>query len=54
MSSRVDKMESGQFNNNWMLGDSAFPLKPRLLTPLQQPANRSERTLNTAHKIGAV
>ena len=43
-------MKSGKFNNCWMLRDSAYPLQPWLLTPLQQPANHSERTCNTAHR----
>ena len=49
-SSLPEKMESGQLNNCWMLGDSAYPLKPWLLTPLQQPTDRSERAYNTSHK----
>ena len=53
-SSLPEKMESGQLNNCWMLGDSAYPLKPWLLTPLQQPTYRSERAYNASHKKNAL
>jgi hypothetical protein len=41
--------ESGQIHNVWLLGDSAYWLKPWLLTPVLSPSTAKERKYNTAH-----
>ena len=42
--------ESGQMHNGWLLGDSAYGLKPWLLIPVLSPSTAKERKYNTAHK----
>ena len=46
----ADILENGNYINCWLLGDSAYPLKPYLLTPLQTPSTLAERRYNVAHK----
>ncbi|KOB75059.1 putative nuclease HARBI1 [Operophtera brumata] len=41
--------ESGLFGNKWLLGDSAYPLKPYLLTPLLNPETQGQILYNEAH-----
>ncbi|XP_062531762.1 putative nuclease HARBI1 isoform X2 [Bombyx mori] len=41
--------ENGSFGNKWLLGDSAYPLKPYLLTPLINTQTRGEQLYNEAH-----
>lgn len=41
--------ESGSYGNKWLLGDSAYPLKPYLLTPIFNLQTRSEQLYNEAH-----
>ena len=43
--------ESGQIHNDWLLGDSAYGLKPWLLTPVWSTSTAKERKYNTAHKF---
>ena len=43
-------LEHGRFGEGWLLGDSLYPLKPYLLTPLQNPVSPQERAYNRAHK----
>ena len=46
----AETFESGQITDCWLLGDSAYPAKPWLLTPLHEPRAPAERRYNTAHK----
>ncbi|CAG4974165.1 unnamed protein product [Colias eurytheme] len=41
--------ENGTYGNRWLIGDSAYPCKPYLLTPLQNPQTESEERYNSAH-----
>lgn len=43
-------LEEQQFPSTWLLGNSAYPLKPYLLTPFQNPVTPGERRYNTAYK----
>ncbi|XP_045450630.1 uncharacterized protein LOC123659460 [Melitaea cinxia] len=39
----------GTFGNRWLLGDSAYPNRAYLLTPVLNPSNSSEQKYNEAH-----
>ncbi|CAG4978584.1 unnamed protein product [Parnassius apollo] len=41
--------DAGLFGNRWMLGDSAYPNGPYLLTPLINPVTEAEQRYNEAH-----
>jgi hypothetical protein len=41
----------GQYGNGFLLGDSGYPCKPFLLTPLLHPANASREAYNRAHVL---
>ena len=45
-----DKYETSQVQDRWLFGDSAYALKPWLLTPVLNPRNASEVRYNAAHK----
>ena len=42
--------ENEVITGGYLLGDSAYPLQPYLLTPLADPINGAERQYNRAHK----
>ncbi|XP_044765378.1 putative nuclease HARBI1 [Coccinella septempunctata] len=51
-SSRVAMLfENGHFDDCIILGDSGYPIKKYLLTPLQNPTSRAEHLYNEAHII---
>ncbi|XP_026323918.1 putative nuclease HARBI1 [Hyposmocoma kahamanoa] len=41
--------ESGLYENRWLIGDSAYPCKPYLLTSLLHPTSQSQQHYNEAH-----
>ncbi|CAG4981648.1 unnamed protein product [Parnassius apollo] len=41
--------DAGLFGNRWMLGDSAYPNRPYLLTPIINPATEAEQRYNEVH-----
>lgn len=38
--------EHNSRSNNWLIGDSGYPLEPWLLTPVSQPTSRQEEKFN--------
>ncbi|XP_062598298.1 putative nuclease HARBI1 [Saccostrea cucullata] len=45
----AQKFENGQMNG-WILGDSGYPLRPWLLTPVGNPTSRGEDRYNGSHR----
>ncbi|KAI4468079.1 hypothetical protein MML48_2g00013046 [Holotrichia oblita] len=43
------RFEEGEFTNNFLLGDSGYPLRNYLLTPLANPVARAEQLYNESH-----
>ena len=49
--SQVNKdFENGKNADNWILGESGYPLKNSLMTPKTQPATSAERNFNEVHR----
>ncbi|XP_062587653.1 putative nuclease HARBI1 [Saccostrea cucullata] len=48
-SSLSDLFENGGIRRGWLLGDSAYPLKKYLMTPVLNPSNPRELAYNDAH-----
>ncbi|XP_048845582.1 putative nuclease HARBI1 [Brienomyrus brachyistius] len=44
-------LEAGVLQDGWLIGDSAYPLKPWLLTPFYHPCSEEERRFNEAHGV---
>ncbi|KAM4706630.1 putative nuclease HARBI1 [Discoglossus pictus] len=42
-------LTSGNLPKGWLLGDDAYPLNERLLTPITDPQNEAEKKYNEAH-----
>ena len=44
------RFENNSFGDAWLLGDSGYPLKKWLVTPLSNPVSSPEQKCNIAHQ----
>ena len=44
-----DRFDNDEFGDCWLLGDSGYPRKKRLITPLGNPATVEERRFNVGY-----
>ena len=45
-----DDFKNEKYAGSWLLGDSGYPLKHWLMTPITQPAASAERNFNEVHR----
>lgn len=45
-----DRFDRGEFGDSVLLGDSGYPLKSWLMTPMSNPQNDNEIKYNRSHK----
>ena len=45
-----DRFVAKEFGDGWLLGDSGYPLKAWLMTPISEPHSAAEKKFNKAHR----